>query len=427
MDRPDVSLRFCCLSGGLLVCFRFLSFPMKTDDEFSIFVSGGSRGRRRFPGWGAPALAVLLLAGIIAELVLIFGRPSEKTEGRAPARSPRPAAETSSSAPVPAPPVSSLASLAFPTPSLLFDAPVPERFVLTNPEKPETALFGSARTGTDGRSRFHKGIDIAPVLKKDRNSNPTDPVRAIADGKVLYVNRVGGNSSYGAYVVLLHEDPVGPVYSLYAHLASVSNTVRKGVSVARGTYLGTMGYTSTLRIPKWNAHLHFETGLLLNGRFSEWERKNGANPVRGNGHGWNLLPLDSLEVLRSAKARPGTFSVAEFLSGVPVAYELVFAPARVPEFFSRHPGLWKGPRPAASRTPIVVACSVAGVPLSGRLATETEAAAVPTSGSAPRVAVQNVSEAALGRNGMRTVVKDRGGWRLGTSEAAKRYFELLNW
>ncbi|MDQ6861282.1 MAG: M23 family peptidase, partial [Verrucomicrobiota bacterium] len=40
-------------------------------------------------------------------------------------------------------------------------------------------------------TRFHEGIDIRP-LRRDAAGEPLDPVRAIADGAVAYVNNVPG-------------------------------------------------------------------------------------------------------------------------------------------------------------------------------------------------------------------------------------------
>src|SRR5450432_245601 len=52
-------------------------------------------------------------------------------------------------------------------------------------------------------TRFHEGIDIRP-LHRDARGEPLDEVRAIADGKVVYVSRAAGDSNYGRYVVVEH-------------------------------------------------------------------------------------------------------------------------------------------------------------------------------------------------------------------------------
>src|SRR6266702_8321598 len=51
--------------------------------------------------------------------------------------------------------------------------------------------------------RFHEGIDIRP-LQRDARGEPLDEVRAIAAGKVLYVNLVPAHSNYGKYIIIEH-------------------------------------------------------------------------------------------------------------------------------------------------------------------------------------------------------------------------------
>ena len=324
-------------------------------------------------------------------------------------------------------PRSSLASLRLPTDRTnLFEAAVAEAYVPTNDQIPETALYGSARTGTDGRSRFHKGIDIAPVLPRSRKGEATDPVYAVAKGRVLYVNRIAGNSSYGAYVVLMHHDPVGEVYSLYAHLASVESGVRAGAEVAAGAVLGVMGRSANSRIPSWRAHLHFEVGLMLTTRFAEWERATKQSPLRGNGHGWNLLPADPREVLRAATESGAEFRMLDWLRSRPAACTVALHLNSTPDYFRRHAALWAGAPIPAGGADAVLELTDSGLILSGRLATTDERAAVQ---SLPRksagVAVLQADEAILGRNGMRIVVKDGGRWRFGDNPTARRWLELL--
>lgn len=327
----------------------------------------------------------------------------------------------------PARSASSLAALLLPTPRTdLFDEAITNAYIATNEKIPETALHGSARTGSDGRARFHKGIDIAPVRPLSRSGEATDPVFAVADGTVLYANRIAGNSSYGAYVVLLHDDPAGEVYTLYAHLSSLASSVRKGVTVRKGDTLGVMGRTAISPIPKWRAHLHFEIGLMLNRRFELWERETKQKPLRGNGHGWNLLAADSRDVLRVAVQRSGSFSMLSYLRSKHPACTMALHVERMPDYFAMHAPLWQGPDLPEGGGDIVLGVSDAGLILSGRLATADESAALaalPAKGA--RVAVLSADEALLGRNGMRLVVKDKGTWRFGENPVATRWLEIL--
>ena len=387
---------------------------------------------RRLIAIGAAVFSATLAAGLLLGWVFDFasslGRDAPADSGDAPvADVPAPFADAPAAEPrAPAAP-SAFAHVRLPTDRAdLFDAPVTNAFVATNEEIPETALYGSARTGSDGRSRFHKGIDIAPVLPRSRKGEATDPVYAVAPGRVLYVNRVAGNSSYGLYVVLLHNDPVGEVYTLYAHLASVAGGIRTGAAVAAGDTLGVMGRSANSPIPTWRAHLHFETGLMLSSRFGEWERRNRQTPPRGNGHGWNLMAANPLDFLRDATARGASFSMLDWLRSRPVACEVVLPLAVLPDYFRRHRPLWTGAPLPPGGADAVLSLTDSGLILSGRLATPEESAALaalPAKG--PRIAVLSADEAALGRNGMRIVVKDRGAWRFGSNPTAQRWLELL--
>ena len=57
-------------------------------------------------------------------------------------------------------------------------------------------------------------------------------------GGSAYVNRRAGNSNYGIYVVLAHDEPaLGEVYTLYAHLARVESGLHAGQPVEAGQVL----------------------------------------------------------------------------------------------------------------------------------------------------------------------------------------------
>ena len=90
------------------------------------------------------------------------------------------------------------------------------------------------------RIRAHKGVDYAA---------PTGtPIRATADGKVIFRGTKGG---YGSTVVLQH----GNKYTtLYAHLSSFKSGVTSGRSVKQGDVIGFVGKTGLATGP----HLHYE-------------------------------------------------------------------------------------------------------------------------------------------------------------------------
>lgn len=320
----------------------------------------------------------------------------------------------SSAQPVPVPeaphPDAALSRLCFPTDqtNLLTDV-LEEVYQPTAAGRYESALYGSARNGTRGgqvSAVFHEGIDIAP-LRRDRNGRALDMVHAVADGTVAYINRVAGNSNYGIYVVLLHDDPVGPVYSLYAHLAALEPELREGRAVSGGERIGKMGATPASIIRAGGDHLHLEIGLVANRRFERWYRANKLVPDHGRYHGWNLIGIDPLKVYRAHQDREH-LTMADLLEEQQPAFEVVLAVKQVPDFWLQYPSLWRGGAWAGG--PIVVAAGEAGLPFWGRNATDDEAAML----GASRVRVVRVDEEQLGRNGARMVQRARGGWQLGS-------------
>ena len=98
--------------------------------------------------------------------------------------------------------------------------------------------FGLRRHPISGEMKFHEGIDIAA---------PTGtPVRAVADGTVVFSGKAGG---YGNMVVVRH---AGGVETAYAH--NSRNLVRAGQRVASGQTISLVGSTGSSTGP----HVHFE-------------------------------------------------------------------------------------------------------------------------------------------------------------------------
>ncbi len=363
---------------------------------------------------GAPAaagawLTLLLLAGLA---VLVWGlvvrsRPAASRENQAP--------------PPPPPPVSAFKDVRFPTDQdILQDPAVPGVFQPTAAGNVQSPLFGSVRSATLGARlmpSFHEGIDIAP-RQRDRHGQPLDAVQAVADGRVGYVNRAPGNSNYGNYVVLLHDDPVGEVYTLYAHMAEVAAGLQSGVKTPKGTVLGRLGRTPTTIIPLARAHVHLEIGLLGNARFDRWFRAQRLKPDHGNFNGWNLLGVDPRAVFQAQRASPA-FEFRTYVRTIPVAFELLVSTPRPIDFFRRHPALWEGAPFAGGWA--VLACSENGLPVIGRNATADEVRAAGTR----RTVVLKTDPAVIGRNGARLVVKDGSAWRLGQSGA--RWLEIMTY
>lgn len=300
----------------------------------------------------------------------------------------------------------------------LLDTNTPGIYMPTASGRPESAMYGSVRMAKEGKytlPSFHEGLDIGP-MQRDRNNMPTDLVVAAVDGRVAYMNRIAGNSNYGKYVVLVHDDPMGEIYTLYAHLAEVDKSLRVGAAIARGQTVGLMGNTASTGIPVVRAHLHFEVGVINNRNFHRWFKAQKLKPDHGNYHGHNLTGIHPLDVYRWQETHTA-FSMGDYLDRVEPAFTLVFKSARLPDYFSRHPSRWSG----EASDVMVVSVTEGGVLIRGRPATPEERKAL----AGRRHHVLSVNEPVLGRNGLRLVVRRQGQWTLGRN--GERWLEILTY
>lgn len=318
--------------------------------------------------------------------------------------------------------------------------PTPQQNLL-NPEEPgvlqptasgriQSARFGSTRTGKRGKHFvpvFHEGVDIAPTIR-DRRGGAGDPVYSVAEGRVAFVNAVGGKSSYGKYVVVEHPDPTlgeirlrdgssqpAAVYTLYAHLADIRFGIRGGQRVAAGEEIGTMGHTASTGIPQSRSHLHWEIGLMLNSRFDRLAREEKLKPDFGNYHGHNLFGIDPLDFYAAHVRDPG-LTMGGYLAALPPACEVVLR-GRDPDYFRRYPALWRGAPYDGS--PIRLTLAESGLPLSGRNANATELKVLGNR----RHAVLRVDQDILGRNGRGYVAPSGRSWQF--TERGKRWAHIL--
>jgi len=293
----------------------------------------------------------------------------------------------------------------------------PAVFMPTESGRVDSAGYGSVRTRKTGKlflPAFHEGVDIAPTAR-DSKGRAQDPALAVADGRVGYINRRAGNSSYGIYMILLHEDPMGEYYTLYAHLASASAALKAGDAVARGTEIGRIGNTSTIGIPVQRSHLHFEFGTILNDQFGQWFRAKKLKPDHGRLHGYNLAGLNPAELF-PYMTNGQSFVFQQCITNVPVAFRIIVPVAELPDYYRRYPSLWIGDEPGGT---IVIDVSEGGVPLQARAATPEEAASLEK--NKPRV-LEAFPEV-LGRNGQRLIVSSNGKWIPGQNVA--QWLEIL--
>lgn len=359
--------------------------------------------------WFFPLLA---LVAIVIGITYWWHRRGEEAAEAPPAARPETAPVPDPAKPTP----EFWTALVWPTVRTnLLDAPAAESFQDTGTGNPESGRYGSVRTGSSGLAQFHEGIDVRSAAR-DRSGRPLDEVRSIAAGRVAYASRVAGNSNYGKYVVLLHPDAVGEVFSLYAHLADVADGIRPGAAIAAGAPIGRMGNTSSSGLPMVRAHLHLEAGLVLNMRFAEWGRARGLKPDHGNWHGWNLLGIDPLSLFRYAREH-GRLDFGGLLRATPPGFTLAVRTTRLPDFFRRHAALWEGaPFDGGA---LAITATDNGLPLAGRNLTPEERTAL---GRQPAV-VLAADAGVLGRNGRRLVQQKSGRWVPGSN--AEEWLEIL--
>ena len=80
---------------------------------------------------------------------------------------------------------------------------------------------------------------------------------------MVHVSRNSGYSSYGRYVVIEHDLETPAYHTLYAHLASLADTIVRDARVETGTVLGIMGVQPLIRFRAVCAHVHFEAVFRL--------------------------------------------------------------------------------------------------------------------------------------------------------------------
>lgn len=198
----------------------------------------------------------------------------------------------------------------------------------------ESGMFGCVRS--EGR-RFHEGIDIR-CLQRDKRGEPVDPVYAVSDGTVAFINTKPGLSNYGRYIVLEHRWDGVPVFTLYAHLREAADALAVGQGVKKGQRIGTMGRSINSRpgISKDHAHLHFEISFMLNANFHIWyPRRDPKAPPFGNFNGRNFVGLDPAGLFRTIAANP-KLNFAQYVAKQPVAFT-VLLPARPFSWWTLHP------------------------------------------------------------------------------------------
>jgi murein DD-endopeptidase MepM/ murein hydrolase activator NlpD len=209
-------------------------------------------------------------------------------------------------------------------------------------------------------TRFHEGIDIRP-MHRDARGEPTDEVRAIAGGVVVYVNQTAAFSNYGKYVVIEHRWDGSPYYSLYGHLRSI--VVETGRAVRPGEHLGVMGYTGE-GLNQARAHLHLELNLLLSRQFESWHDAVAKNDPNHHGmyNGVNLAGMDIARLYLALRERP-SLTIPEFVAREETFYKVIVRHSRFFELLRRYPWLVADAATAEAPPSWEVSFTRSGLPL----------------------------------------------------------------
>ncbi len=222
-------------------------------------------------------------------------------------------------------------------------------------------------------TKFHEGIDIAPV-KRDPAGNPLDLVSSIAAGTVVHTSPIAGRSNYGKYVVVEHRWENSSIYSLYAHLAEI--TCQPGDAVNAGSVLGKMGFTGA-GIDRARAHCHLELGMMLTARYDEWHQKSGnSTNYHGNFNGMNLTGVAGSRFFVEQQANP-ELQFSKFVSATPVYFKVTFPSHGTPDFVKRYP--WITTSPLEDAVSWEISFSATGLPVAFNPSTREVAAPVITS------------------------------------------------
>lgn len=254
-------------------------------------------------------------------------------------------------------------SLSWPTPNPAFAKGMGYSAFLqkTGPDKAfSSGAFGCVR---NNGYKFHEGLDLYPV-KRDSKGRADDKVFSAIGGVIRHLNATSGHSSYGKYLVLEHTTLNPPLYSLYAHLASIEPGLKTGSTVRVAQVLGKMGNTASSAIPLNRSHLHFEIGLRLTDNFQSWydKKKYTTKNRHGNYSGFNLVGIDPLPFY-SAYQRKSFATPLDYLRSLPVAAKVRVRSSRTPDFVRRYTTLCKAPAKGTSVSAWDCSFGPFGIPL----------------------------------------------------------------
>jgi len=111
-----------------------------------------------------------------------------------------------------------------------------------------------------GEHGIYRGVDWGIHLGEDVVCPENSPVRAIADGTVVYAKLHPGSKkrgNWGHIIIVEHQSEDGKkvFYSLYGHLGKIYKKVNQ--KVKQKQIIGRIGRAYTAGNGWWPAHLHF--------------------------------------------------------------------------------------------------------------------------------------------------------------------------
>ena len=255
-------------------------------------------------------------------------------------------------------------TLAWPTPNPSFAKGLGYHAFLqkTGPGKEfSSGAFGCVR---NNGYKFHEGLDLFPV-RSSKQGHAEDSIFAVMDGTVSHVSYSATASAYGKYIVVEHKGFNPVLYSLYAHLAKISDGLKVGSQVKTAQILGKMGNSASFHIPLSRSHLHFEVGLRLSNQFNKWYTRQSfkTKNKHGNFNGYNLVGFDPIHFYSSFQKMKFS-SPKEYLDSLPVVTKIRVNAPHLPFFARQNPSLTTGNIKDLSIKSWICSFGPFGVPLS---------------------------------------------------------------
>jgi peptidoglycan LD-endopeptidase LytH len=221
-------------------------------------------------------------------------------------------------------------ALSWPTPNPSFAKGLGYHTFLqkTGPGKDfSSGSFGCVR---NNGYKFHEGLDLFPI-RTNGQGYAEDSVFAAMYGTVVHISHSATASAYGKYVVLEHDNFEPVLYTLYAHLAEISNSLKIGLKVKAAAPLGKMGNSASFHIPLNRSHLHFEVGFRLSNQFNKWYNRQNfkTKNKHGNFNGYNLVGFDPIDFYSNYQ-KTSFSSPLQYVESLPIVTKVRVAASVTP-------------------------------------------------------------------------------------------------